>query len=155
MAQVETDGEMVLPKQTASVVAPLVRRRRRACPRAFPLGDGGLAIHGGGTLSRGHLEILECIAAGYTNAEIAAERKIATETVKKHAHNLMRLIGARNRASLASWWTEVSASLDSPRLQGGGTARQSAVRGRMAPDAGRWARRPERGEPTARFSASG
>jgi DNA-binding NarL/FixJ family response regulator len=89
----------------------VVSRRRPEIPRAVILADGGVAVQGGAKLSRAHLEILECIAAGFTNAEIAADRGISTETVKKHAHKLMRLIGARNRASLAAWWTEVADSL--------------------------------------------
>ena len=98
------------PRSGAHSVA-VVRRRRPNVARAVILADGGMAVQGGASLTRAHLEILECIAAGYTNAEIAADRGISTETVKKHAHKLMRLIGARNRASLAAWWAEIAESL--------------------------------------------
>jgi DNA-binding NarL/FixJ family response regulator len=46
-----------------------------------------------------------------TNAEIAADLGISTETVKKHVHKLLRSIGVRNRAALAAWWAEVAIQL--------------------------------------------
>jgi two-component system response regulator DesR len=43
-------------------------------------------------------EVLELVAAGLTNAEIAAELQLSPNTVKEHASTMFRKLGARNRA---------------------------------------------------------
>jgi DNA-binding NarL/FixJ family response regulator len=43
-------------------------------------------------------EVLELVAAGLTNAEIAAELELSPNTVKEHASSMFRKLGARNRA---------------------------------------------------------
>ncbi|HMJ37021.1 MAG TPA: response regulator transcription factor [Baekduia sp.] len=43
-------------------------------------------------------EVLELVAAGLTNAEIAAQLKLSPNTVKEHASSMFRKLGARNRA---------------------------------------------------------
>ncbi|MET0601611.1 MAG: response regulator transcription factor [Baekduia sp.] len=44
------------------------------------------------------LEVLQLVAAGLTNAEIAAELRLSPNTVKEHASSMFRKVGARNRA---------------------------------------------------------
>jgi DNA-binding NarL/FixJ family response regulator len=44
------------------------------------------------------LEVLQLVAAGLTNAEIAAELRLSPNTVKEHASSMFRKLGARNRA---------------------------------------------------------
>lgn len=51
-------------------------------------------------LSVRELEVLRVIAPGLTNIEAAAVLYIAPETVKFHMTNLMRKLGASNRAQL-------------------------------------------------------
>jgi DNA-binding NarL/FixJ family response regulator len=43
-------------------------------------------------------EVLELVAGGFTNAEIAAELRLSPNTVKEHASTVFRKLGARNRA---------------------------------------------------------
>jgi DNA-binding NarL/FixJ family response regulator len=57
-------------------------------------------------------EVLVTVAAGLTNAEIAAELFISLSTVKTHLASLMTKLGARNRVEIAMWAYETG------RLQG-------------------------------------
>jgi DNA-binding NarL/FixJ family response regulator len=43
-------------------------------------------------------QVLQLVAAGLTNAEIAAELQLSPNTVKEHASSMFRKLGARNRA---------------------------------------------------------
>jgi DNA-binding NarL/FixJ family response regulator len=43
-------------------------------------------------------QVLQYVAAGLTNAEIAAELALSPNTVKEHASSMFRKLGARNRA---------------------------------------------------------
>ena len=49
-------------------------------------------------LSEREREVLELIAAGSTNREIASELYLSPHTVKEHTSALYRKLGARNRA---------------------------------------------------------
>ncbi|WP_020380492.1 response regulator [Nocardiopsis chromatogenes] len=48
-------------------------------------------------------EILDAVARGRTNGEIAAECHISLSTVKTHIASLMAKLGARNRVEIAMW----------------------------------------------------
>ena len=100
--------EVTPPAERQSGAVP---KRRGDLPAVVVLADGGIAVAGGTTLSRRQVEILECIAAGFTNDMIAEELVIGCETVKKHVGALLRCIAAPNRAALAAWWAEVAAAL--------------------------------------------
>jgi DNA-binding NarL/FixJ family response regulator len=71
-----------------------------------PLPGGGPGAAGaGGSGSPAHQrltgrerEVLQLVAAGLTNAEIAAELRLSPNTVKEHASSMFRKLGARNRA---------------------------------------------------------
>jgi len=49
-------------------------------------------------LSERELEVLALLASGRTNSEIARDLYVALGTVKTHANNIYRKLGARNRA---------------------------------------------------------
>ena len=49
-------------------------------------------------LSSRQLEVLEAIASGYSNDEIALRLGVSTETVKSHVHMILARLGARTRA---------------------------------------------------------
>jgi DNA-binding NarL/FixJ family response regulator len=53
---------------------------------------------GGRRLTVREREVLEGVAAGLTNAEIAADLELSPNTVKEHASSMFRKLGARNRA---------------------------------------------------------
>ncbi len=51
-------------------------------------------------------EIADLIAAGLTNAEIAARLMLTEGTVGNHVEHILRRTGARNRIQAAVWVTE-------------------------------------------------
>lgn len=55
-------------------------------------------------LSKRELEVLAKIAEGRTNAEIADRLVIAESTVKSHVKNILRKLGAANRAQAVCWY---------------------------------------------------
>ncbi len=54
-------------------------------------------------LTAREVEVLRLVAAGLTNAEIAADFVISSHTVERHLANAYRKIGARNRAEAAAY----------------------------------------------------
>ena len=62
-----------------------------------PPSDGGAGAGQQRLTAREH-EVLQLVAAGLTNAEIAAELRLSPNTVKEHASSMFRKLGARNRA---------------------------------------------------------
>lgn len=53
------------------------------------------------SLTEREREILTLASKGLSNAEIAAQLKLSPHTIKSHVHNLLRKIGASNRAEAA------------------------------------------------------
>ena len=46
-------------------------------------------------------QVLDCLAEGCSNKEIAARLNISAATVKLHVHNILRSLGLPNRTSAA------------------------------------------------------
>jgi DNA-binding NarL/FixJ family response regulator len=61
--------------------------------------------HGGGrgVLSERELEIVEHLATGLTNQEIAEALTISKRTVDNHVSNIFTKTGAKNRVALLNW----------------------------------------------------
>jgi DNA-binding CsgD family transcriptional regulator len=55
-------------------------------------------------LSRRQTEVIERVARGWTNKQIAKDLEISPATVKTLLERLFRLSGALNRAALVLWW---------------------------------------------------
>jgi DNA-binding CsgD family transcriptional regulator len=53
-------------------------------------------------LTKREQEIVRLIAAGASNPEIASELFVSRKTVERHVSNVLRKVGARNRAELAA-----------------------------------------------------
>lgn len=68
-----------------------------------------------GTVGR-EAEILDLIAAGLTNRQIARRLVIAEKTVKNHAHQIYKRLGATGREHAIARWRELR-----PASAGGGT----------------------------------
>jgi DNA-binding NarL/FixJ family response regulator len=54
-------------------------------------------------LSEREIEVVQAIAKGRTNAEIAAELFISLSTVKSHLNSIHNKLGVRNRVEIAGW----------------------------------------------------
>ena len=47
------------------------------------------------------MDVLRCVAQGYTNKQIAAELSVSTTTIRTHVSNLLRKLNLENRTQLA------------------------------------------------------
>jgi DNA-binding NarL/FixJ family response regulator len=56
-----------------------------------------------GELSERELEIIELVATGLTNSEIAGQLMISKRTVDNHVSNVFAKTGAKNRIALINW----------------------------------------------------
>ncbi|MCT0198130.1 response regulator transcription factor [Synechococcus sp. CS-1325] len=54
-------------------------------------------------LSGRELEIIELVATGLTNQDIAAQLMISKRTVDNHVSNIFSKTGAKNRVALLNW----------------------------------------------------
>jgi DNA-binding CsgD family transcriptional regulator len=54
-------------------------------------------------LSERELEIIELVATGLTNQEIATQLMISKRTVDNHVSNIFAKTGAKNRVALINW----------------------------------------------------
>ena len=59
-------------------------------------------------LSAREQEVLALVRAGLSNREIAGRIYVATGTVKRHLHNILGKLNARNRAEAVSAYEERS-----------------------------------------------
>ena len=76
---------------------------------AGPVGDPAGGPVGGGAgprLTGRELEVARLIAQGLTNYSIARRLSIAPRTAETHVENIMRKLGVRSRAQIATWVTE-------------------------------------------------
>ncbi|MGH2883193.1 MAG: helix-turn-helix domain-containing protein, partial [Solirubrobacteraceae bacterium] len=93
--------------------------RARALARSLGMRPGRRRAAAGG-LSAREQEIAQLVAAGQTNAEIAAALYLSRRTVEHHVSNILTKLGYRSRVQIAS---EAAAG----RLPGGLAGTPSAV----------------------------
>ena len=89
-----SQGQPVFSPQLARILAAGVRN---------PARDPSLQL---AQLTGREVQILQCVAQGKTNKNIARELAIADSTVKVHVKNLLRKIGLRSRVEAAVWVLE-------------------------------------------------
>jgi DNA-binding NarL/FixJ family response regulator len=69
----------------------------------MPPSPGGAILHPRSELSERELEIIELVATGLTNLEIAGQLTISKRTVDNHVSNIFTKTGAKNRVALLNW----------------------------------------------------
>src|SRR5437764_2750211 len=82
----------------------LASRGMHVLPRTAPAGRAGfehLDLPEPDLLTRREADVLELLQRGMTNAQIAHELSIGTETVRTHARNIYRKLGVSTRRDLA------------------------------------------------------
>ncbi|MFM7086943.1 MAG: LuxR C-terminal-related transcriptional regulator [Cyanobium sp.] len=70
-------------------------------PASRPLSQAALTPRS--DLSERELEIIELVAMGLTNQEIAERLTISKRTVDNHVSNIFTKTGAKNRVALLNW----------------------------------------------------
>ena len=70
-------------------------------PREQPAPQGAGSVRA--DLSERELEIIELVATGLTNSEIASQLMISKRTVDNHVSNVFAKTGAKNRIALINW----------------------------------------------------
>ena len=68
-----------------------------------------------GKLTRREREVAALVARGFTNRQISTELSISERTAGNHVAKILKKLGLRSRAQIASWVTENSASYLSHR----------------------------------------
>ena len=68
-----------------------------------PSRAAGSTATGRSDLSERELEIVELMATGLTNQEIAAQLMISKRTVDNHVSNIFTKTGSKNRVGLINW----------------------------------------------------
>jgi len=63
----------------------------------------GIEVQVNGTLSVRELQIVELVAAGLTNQEIAENLEISKRTVDNHISNILTKTATSNRVALVRW----------------------------------------------------
>lgn len=100
---------LLTPSITRRLITEFARR-----PRAIPLADPGLA-----PLTGRERDVLEQVAAGLSNAEIAASLHLSVATVKTHVSRLLSKLNGRDRTQLVVIAYETGVA--SPRQQDPGS----------------------------------
>ena len=76
------------------------------------------------TLTSREREVLQLIAAGMTNKQIAAKLHVTESTVKKHCSRVMRKMGVSSRVEAALRFTDVAGFQAQPVIKGDQTSAQ-------------------------------
>lgn len=93
----------------AAAVLPRTQSRGRLAAELRRLLESEAAATGANVgpeparLTRRELELLELVAAGWSNADIARELWVVEQTVKFHLTRIYRKLGVRNRTGAAQW----------------------------------------------------
>ena len=92
------EAVQVLGRGDALLMPEVTRRVLTRYAGALAVGPGAPA-----ELTEREVDTLRCLARGLTNAEIAAELCVSTETVKTHVSNILAKLGLRDRVAAVIW----------------------------------------------------
>ncbi len=67
------------------------------------MGPGELSNSAENSLSAREMEIIDLVASGLTNQEIAEKLTISKRTVDNHVSNMFTKTGSKNRVALLNW----------------------------------------------------
>jgi DNA-binding NarL/FixJ family response regulator len=100
-------AKVVLPPLTGALFSYIAKRA---------VGPGAPAAIDATRMSKREREIINLIAEGLSNKEIARRLRIATDTVKSHVHNILEKLALHNRLQIAAhaYRTGESKPEDSP-----------------------------------------
>ena len=91
-------GHLERQAEEGGTAYSLGERRRKALPNGNPAPDPNQATTRlEDPLSQRELEVLDLLAMGKTNSEVARDLFVSVGTVKSHSGNIYRKLGARNR----------------------------------------------------------
>ncbi|WP_366181187.1 response regulator transcription factor [Actinomyces timonensis] len=76
---------------------------RRVLTRYSGTQGAGRGARAPSELTEREVDTLRCLARGMTNAEIAAELYVSTETVKTHVSSILAKLGLRDRVAAVIW----------------------------------------------------
>jgi DNA-binding CsgD family transcriptional regulator len=96
VAELERAAEMASERGALTVLELAEQALRRLGVRTWRRGSAA------GQLTDREHEIVRLIAAGASNPEIAAQLFLSRKTVERHVSNVLKKVGARNRAELAA-----------------------------------------------------
>ncbi len=86
-------GEVVLGAEAAGAVVSALREAPRVVDASAAFG-----------ITRREAEVLDCLAKGLSNSEIAARLYLSPKTVKNHLHNAYAKLGVTTRAEAVALW---------------------------------------------------
>ena len=99
-------AKVVLPPLTGALFSYIAKRA---------VGRGAPAATDAVRMSRREREVIDLIAEGLSNKEIARRLHIATDTVKSHVHNILEKLALHNRLQIAAHAHRIRGSkTDSP-----------------------------------------
>ena len=92
------------PRQTVEAIRQVGQGYLVFPPAARKLIGARLAPAGGSALSAREWEVLEKLAGGLTNAQIAEAIRVSENTVKFHLQNIFQKLGVSNRTEAAAYY---------------------------------------------------
>lgn len=108
---VYTPGNWLMPCTGDDITREIARFMNVSDPQHLGPGQSDLARALAGRSDDGHAsklsqrerEVLELVAQGMTNSEIAQELVVAHATASRHVHNILNKLGMSRRAELAAY----------------------------------------------------
>jgi DNA-binding NarL/FixJ family response regulator len=119
-ADAMTQAVVEATKLGASTTADRIRARLRELGHRVSRGPGTATLSNPAGLTNRQLEVLELVAAGFTNHEIADRLYISPKTVEHHVSAILTRLGSSDRREAGLWAIESGAVPSSHPNMGNG-----------------------------------